>query len=434
MPTIDPVTQLYQRFSQLIGYCTMWLNFQNTGWDCVTGLTNCLFSVNCSVNMKIAMIGQKGVPARSGGIERHVEELSVELAARGHDVLVFCRSWYVWPIRDYKGVRCVKTLGIATKHLDAITHTFTSILKATREKVDVYHFHGVGPALLSWLPKILRPTAKVVVTFHCIDRHHQKWNLFARLMLNLGERLACVVPDATVSVSKTLETYIRLSYGVDAKYIPNGTQILMHDADPNLLQSFDLEPNNYLVMCARLVRHKGAHVLIQAWKELKRRNPKLVADKKLAIVGGSAFTDDYVRELQTLAKDERSIVLTGNQTGETLHALFAHAYAAVHPSESEGLPIAVLEAMSYGKCVLSSDIPENLELTKEHGLTFKTGDVKDLARQMTMMLESPDLVKAVGTEARTHVAKTYDWKDIAETTEYLYELLWLEPELLHQTT
>ncbi len=380
------------------------------------------------------MIGQKGIPARSGGIERHVEELSVELAARGHEVLVFCRSWYVWPIRDYKGVHCLKTWGIATKHLDAITHTFTSILKATREKVDVYHFHGVGPALLSWLPKILRPSAKVVVTFHCIDRHHQKWGVLARLMLNLGERMACMIPDATISVSKTLETYIRLSYGVDAKYIPNGTQIPLTDPDPKLLDVFGLVPNQYFIMCARLVAHKGAHVLIKAWKKLKQQNPELVGNKKLAIVGGSAFTDAYVKELHTLAQDDPSIVLTGNQTGETLHALFGNAYAAVHPSESEGLPIAVLEEMSYGKCVLSSDIPENLELTKEHGLTFKTGDVKDLVTHLKMMLESPEHVRAVGAEARTYIAKTYDWKDIAETTEYLYELLWLEPELAQRTT
>ena len=136
-------------------------------------------------------------------------------------------------------------------------------------------------------------------------------------------------------------------------------------------------------------------MLIEAWKKLKREHPELVANKQLAIVGGSAFTDDYVQELHELAKNEPSIVLTGNQTSETLHALFGNAYAFVHPSESEGLPIAILEEMSYGKCVLSSDIPENLELTKEHGLTFKTGDVKDLVKQMKMMQRTPSRSKAV---------------------------------------
>ena len=384
--------------------------------------------------MKIAMIGQKGIPARSGGIERHVEELSAELVSRGHEVLVFCRAWYVWPIRDHCGIRCIKTRSIPTKHLDAITHTLTSIIKASMEKVDVYHFHGVGPALLSWLPKLLRPSAKVVVTFHCIDRHHQKWGRVARTMLYIGEKMACSAPDATIAVSKTLETYCRLSYGISTKYIPNGTQIPLEDTDKELLAPFELVSGNYLMMCARLVRHKGAHTLIEAWKELKRLYPELVGQKKLAIVGGSAFTDDYVAELNQLVKNDSSIVLTGNQSGETLHTLFSNCYASVHPSESEGLPIAVLEAMGYGKCVLSSDIPENMELTEDHGLTFKTGDAHDLAEKMKMMLENPDLVRAVGMEARTHIAKHYDWKDIAETTNYLYELLWLEPEFTKQTT
>jgi glycosyltransferase involved in cell wall biosynthesis len=182
------------------------------------------------------------------------------------------------------------------------------------------------------------------------------------------------------------------------------------------------------------VKHTGAHTLIAAWKRLKKVHPEVVGDRKIAIVGGSAFTDEYVCELEQLAKDDPSIVLTGNQSGETLHALFSGAYATVHPSESEGLPIAVLEAMGYGKCVLSSDIPENLELTEEHGLTFKTGSEKDLASKLKMLLENPELVSAVGAEARIHIAKHYDWKDIAETTDYLYELLWLEPELTKQTT
>ena len=379
--------------------------------------------------MKIAMIGQKGIPTKTGGIERHVEELSVQLAERGHEVLVFCRSWYTWPIRDYKGVRCLKSVGIATKHFDAITHTLSSIFKAVRENVDVFHFHGVGPALLCWLPKLLRPSAKILVTFHCIDRHHQKWNWFARAMLYLGERAACKFPHATIAVSKTLETYCRMSYSANTKYIPNGTPLPTEPSDTQLLEPFGLKPNKYLMMCARLVPHKGAHVLIDAWKKLSRKHPELTRGKKLVIVGGSAYTGDYVKELHAMAKGDDSIVLTGTQTGDTLHALFANCYATVHPSESEGLPIAVLEAMSYGKCVLSSSIPENLELTEDYGLSYKVNNPSELVEKMKMMLEEPKLVRAVGRDAREHIAKNYDWQDIAETTEYLYELVQLEPEL-----
>ncbi len=378
--------------------------------------------------MKIAMIGQKGIPARAGGIERHVEELSAELAARGHEVLAFCRSWYVWPIRNHRGVQTIKAWTLSTKHLDAIVHTFISIVLAAQKKVDVFHIHGVGPALLAWLPKLLRPSAKVIVTFHCIDRHHQNWGWFARWMLSLGERAAVTFPDATIAVSKTLETYCRMSYGANAKYIPNGTNVPQTDADPTLVKAFGLEPGKYLMMCSRLVKHKGAHLLIDAWKQLKHERPKLIGNHKLAIVGGSAFTDAYVQSLQKMVEEDDSIVLTGTQTGTTLHALFLNAFAYVHPSESEGLPIAVLEEMSYGKCVLSSDIPENLELTENYGLTFRRGNQTELKEKMAFMFEHPEEIQKIGKKARAHIAKTYDWKDIAETTEYLYELVQLEPK------
>lgn len=383
--------------------------------------------------MKIAMIGQKGYPAKSGGIERHVEELSKRLVKQGHDVSVFCRSWYCDASLENHEVKRMFSHGIKSKHFDAITHTFTAILKASRMKVDVFHIHGVGPSLLAWLPKLIRPSAKVVVTFHCIDRHHEKWNLFARVMLYLGEYIANKAPDVTISVSRTLSEYCHFAYGNKTIYIPNGTPIRQNMADETLLSPFGLEPNNYLMMCARLVRHKGQHVLINAWKQLKKEQPELVGDKKLAIVGGPAFTDDYVAELQMAAKEDDSIVLTGTQTGEVLNTLFTESYAVVHASRSEGLPIAILEAMSYGKCVLSSNIPENLEITKRHGLAFETDDINDLIQKLAALIEQPELVKQVGLAARAHVAKEYDWDDIANTTSELYEFLWYEPELQEVT-
>jgi len=379
--------------------------------------------------MKIVMIGQKGIPAQAGGIERHVEELSAQLVQRGHEVLVFCRSWYVKNKKIHRGVHCVNAYCIRTKHLDAITHTFFSILKAVKLKPDIIHIHGVGPALLAWLPKLISPKTKVVVTFHCIDRHHQKWNWFGRLSLYLGERIACWAPDATVSVSKTLQTYCRLSYGTNTAYIPNGAHIPDTASDPDLLKKFKLETGKYLMMCSRLVRHKGVHVLIDAWKRLRIEQPKLTRNMKLAIVGGSAFTDDYVKEVHEMAAGDDSIVFTDTQTGKTLHALFSGAYAQVHPSASEGLPIAVLEGMGYGKCVIASDIPENSELVTKHGISFKTGDVENLVKKMTMILTEPKLSNAVGSEARDFIAKNFDWTDIAETTEYLYESLDFKPNI-----
>jgi glycosyltransferase involved in cell wall biosynthesis len=380
--------------------------------------------------MKIAMIGQKGVPAHSGGVERHVEELSAELAARGHELLVFCRSWYTGRTEDefaWRGMRAITVASVRTKHLDAITHTFLSIVRAAREKCDVFHLHGVGPALFAWLPKLLRPNAIVVVTFHCIDRHHKKWNVFARVALHLGEWFACRLPDATVAVAKTLQDYCRLSYGTDTMYIPNGTRLPSSAASAEPLSAFGLEPGQYLLFCARLVPHKGADLLVNAWKKLRAERPDLVGGKKLAIVGGGAFTDAYVESLTAACAGDDSIVMTGAQSGETLASLYGNAFALVHPSESEGMPLTVLEAMSYGKCVLASDIPENMELVEQHGMSFRRGNADDLVTKMAMLLETPELVGAVGLEARDHVAKRHDWSDIAETTEYLYEAIRYEP-------
>src|SRR3989339_472117 len=241
--------------------------------------------------MKIAMIGQKGYPAQSGGIEKHVQELSKHLADQDHEILVFCRAWYGPKIPTQNGITQIFIPTIHTKHLDAIIHTFFAVLIASYKKVDVYHIHGVGPALLAWLPKLLRPSAKVIVTFHCIDRLHQKWGLFARLMLKLGEMAACRLPDKTIVVSKTLLEYTCEIYNADPIYIPNGVNV-------------------------PAVEHKGQKTLIKAWKMARAQKPELLKGFKLVIVGGGSFTNDYVKELEKLSGGDDSIVLTGEQTGE----------------------------------------------------------------------------------------------------------------------
>lgn len=368
--------------------------------------------------MKIAMIGQKGIPAQFGGVERHVEALAVRLGAMGHEVLVYTRVWYAAPKARYaKGVRTVATRTVKTKHLDAIVHTFTSTIHAIREGVDVIHYHAVGPSLLSWIPRIIAPHVKVVATFHCIDRKHQKWNPVARMMLGLGEKAACLFPHKTIVVSKTLESYCHNRFNCDPRYIPNGIEKPQR-AGSDILAKFGLAKDGYVVMVSRLVRHKGAHYLIEAYQRLQKR--KLAAGKKLVIVGDSAFTDDYVKELKAMAAGNPDILFTGYLKGKALEQMFAGAYLAAHPSESEGLPIAVLEAMSYGKTVLASDIPENMEVTRQHGVNFKNKSVGDLERKLRYLLAKPEMVEEIGAAARTFVLANYHWDDIAKSTHRLY--------------
>ncbi|MDD4606711.1 MAG: glycosyltransferase family 4 protein [Patescibacteria group bacterium] len=369
------------------------------------------------------MIGQKGIPAQYGGIERHVEELSKGLADFGHQVFVYTRPHYTDKnLTNYQKINLISLPSIHTKHLDAIVHTFLASVHSLFQNYDIIHYHGVGPSLLAWIPRIFKPKAKVVATFHCVDRRHQKWGKFAQLALRMGEIAASIFPHETISVSRTLQNYIKDNYKQDSVYIPNGVNIqtekLADEKQTEILKEFNLTSQKYIVMISRLVRHKGAHYLIQAWQQLKDRK-----DMKLVIVGGSAFTDDYVQEIQNLASQEKDIILTGNQTGDKLETLFRNAYLFILPSESEGLPIVILEAMNYEVPVLASDIPENLELVDIGGFSFKCSQVDDLKNKLERLLEQPEIIKVKAKTAKELINKNYNWQNIVQQIQDLYQNL-----------
>ena len=372
--------------------------------------------------MKITMIGQKGIPAQFGGVETHVVELATRLTRLGHSVTVYGRSWYVQKgTTMVNGIRVVRTPSIHTKHLDTISASLFAIIHAVVFiRPDVYHFHGVGPSLLAWIPRLFSPRATIVTTFHSVDRTHEKWGWFAKFVLRLGERAAFAFADETITVSKTLTKYGEQEYGRRATYIPNGITPVRVAVDPLLLSPFGLEPFHYVAMIARLVPHKGAHTLITAWKIAKQRSSDAMKDLKLAIVGGSAFTDAYVRKLYAMSAFDDSIVFTGFQRGDTLTALFSGARFMVHPSISEGLPIAVLEEMSHGKAVIAADIPETMEVVADYGVPFPQGNAEALAEEIMSLASDQMLAAAIGHSARIFVEDEYHWDDIAQETAALY--------------
>lgn len=373
--------------------------------------------------MKIAMIGQKGIPAIYGGIERHVEELSVELTKQGHDIFVYAREWYTPKnISQYHGVRIVHTPTLHTKHFDAILHTFTSTIHALFQKPDIIHYHGVGPALLCWLPRILAPKTKVVVTMHCLDRYHQKWGFLARLMLRIGEWAGCVFAHQAISVSKTIQNYCLNEYQKSTAYIPNGVAPAEHQ-NCSLIDQWEIIPGKYLLMVARLVKHKGAHYLLEAWQFARQQNPELLKDYKLVIVGDAVFTDNYVARLRQIARGDNSIIFTGWQKGQTLAELYANSALLVHPSENEGLPITILQAMSYARPVLVSDISEHKEVITDERFWFSNTDIYSLAQKITELAQNPKLLKERGEKNKALVEKNYNWKDIAQQTIALYSSL-----------
>ncbi|MFH0779348.1 MAG: glycosyltransferase family 4 protein [Parcubacteria group bacterium] len=367
--------------------------------------------------MKIAFIGQKGIPMTFGGVEKHVERLACGLAKKGHQVFVYTRPWYT-PAnkKNYKGVKLISVRSIKRKNMDAISHVILSTLDAMKKDYDIIHYHGVGPALIAWLPKLFKPSAKVIITFHSIDRRHQKWSLFARIFLHIGEWFSVKFSNETIAVSKLLQIYCKEKYNADTIYIPNGVDI-PRLVKPDLIEKqFGLENNNYILFLSRLVKHKGAHYLIEAFNAMKTK-------KKLVIAGASAFTDSYVAFLKEKADSNPNIIFAGNVAGggKMWQELYSNAYLFVHPSESEGLPIVILEAMSFGKAVLASDIPENMEvLAGGYGFTFHNKKVNDLKKKLKYALECPTLVNRIGLNGREYVRKNYNWKDIVNSVERVY--------------
>lgn len=373
--------------------------------------------------MRIAMIGQKGIPARFGGVERHVEDLSIGLVQAGHEVTVYSRPWYTGETKDdVQGVRVLALSSLHTKHFDAITHTLFATLHALRQDYDVIHYHGVGPSLLSWIPRLFRPKVLVVTTFHSIDRHHQKWNRLAKWCLRLGEWAACSFAHKTIAVSRGLEQYCLNEFNKQTTYIPNGITIPKHRATP-LSLPFGLEPQKYLLMVSRLVPHKGAHLLLETFQNLQKKYPENteLQSLKLVIVGGSVYTDAYVEKLHTTANISNNILFTGFLSGEPLEALYEQCLTLVHPSLNEGLPLTVLQAMAHKKPILVSNIPEHMELVSDVRSLFETNNVLALEKAILRFLALSAEEKEKMGEANQHMVSTYyEWGRLLPQIVALY--------------
>lgn len=370
--------------------------------------------------MTIVMLGHKGIPARSGGIERVVEELSMSLVMRGHRVISFDRAWYVGDQEPVSGVIRRMSHGIKSKHLDAITHTMSAIVLARRERPDIIHMHGVGPALLAPLARFLHPKARVIVSFHCVDRAHAKWGKFAKLALRLGEIFACVFAHETISVSNVVAQYCLDTYECQTRIIPNGVRMRALK-NSETLHALNLAPGSYLLMVTRLVAHKNPHIAIEAYRRLSETNPEFSKKYPLVIVGGSAETDDYVSELVLQSKIVPGVRLLGEKHGRELHELQAHALAHLSISSSEGMSLSLLEAMAAGRPVIVSDLPENTVVTGNDALIVKTNDIEDLMKLMSrLIVMSAEDREHMGARLQERAQKFHDWDVIALATEGVY--------------
>jgi glycosyltransferase involved in cell wall biosynthesis len=360
--------------------------------------------------MKIAVIGSRGIPVTYSGIETHLEHICPRMVQKGHYVTVYCKRQLDHHHRFYKGVRLKKIPSLNTKHFETLTRAFISVFAEMVSDSDIVHFHAMGPSILAFLPRWLNK--KTVVTVHGLDWQRQKWGKAATICLKASEWTSARFCQATICVSKTLKSYYDHKYQINSWYVPNGVEIPDVIA-PQKIKAFGLKQNDYILFLSRLVPEKGVHYLIKAYQKLNTK-------KKLVIAGGAGHTKGYVKKIQNYASGNNNIIFTGFVSGTTLQELFSNAYLFVLPSEVEGLPIVLLEALSYGITPLVSDIPENKEVLNNCGFTFKNKNIESLADYLNYLVKHPGVVKATGKKGREQVERKYNWNKITDKTEQIY--------------
>lgn len=365
--------------------------------------------------MKIAMIGHKRVPSREGGIEIVVEELSVRLAAMGHQVDCYNR-WHgggnvsKMP-REYKGIRLIKIPTFRRTALNAFVYSVLAAGRAVVGGYDVIHFHAEGPAAMAFMPRLLG--IPVVVTIHGLDWQRAKWGGFATRYLRWGERNAARFSDALLVLSGGNKRYFRDTYNRNAIYIPNGVNVKSCLEPVEIGRAWGLENHGYILFLARLVPEKGLHYLIEAYK-------KIITDKRLVIAGELTENDSYVSRIKDMAKGDSRILLAGFVQGRVLEELLANCSIYVLPSDVEGMSISLLEALSYGVRCLVSDIDENTDTAAGYADCFPRGNIPLLQKSLEELLEQEEGVHDSAGQIE-FVRRHYSWDSSVKKLLSVYE-------------
>jgi glycosyltransferase involved in cell wall biosynthesis len=359
--------------------------------------------------LRIAFVGGRGVVGTYSGIETYYEEVGARLAARGHQVTAYCRDYFTPDLAEYRGIRIRRLPCLRTKHLETLSHSLLATLSiCLRRDHDLVQFHAVGSALLAWAPRLFGRAT--VVSVRGLDWQRGKWGSAARRALQVGEWAAVRFPDATVVVSQTLQRHFAERHGRATICIPNAVPAARRRA-PDKIRRYGLAGQDFLLFAGRLSPEKGVHTLIEALRPLPRRH-------KLVIAGGSSYSQDYIDELRRSAWD--GVLFLGNVDHETIAELLSNCYAYVLPSTMEGLSIGLLEALSYGSCIVASDIPENREVLGDAGLTFPPGDVHALRAHLAALLDAPEQVELYRRLAAERARSQPDWDQVTRRTEELY--------------
>ncbi len=374
----------------------------------------------CKEKLNIAMFGQKRIPSREGGVEIVVEELCTRMVAQGHNVTCYNRGGHHVSgseydskrLKEYKGIRLKTVPTIEKKGLAAVSSSFFAALCCAFGKYDIIHIHAEGPAFFCWLPKLFHK--RVIVTVHGIDWQREKWKSgFGSKFIHKGEKNAVKYADEIIVLSKGVQDYFEKIYGRKTVFIPNGVSNHIERKPQIIKNKFGLDKDEYILFLGRLVPEKGIKYLIEAFKQVD-------TEKKLVIAGGSSDTSEFENEMKELAKEDKRILFTGFVQGQELEELYSNAYVYALPSDLEGMPLSLLEAMSYGNCCLVSDIPECAEVVEDKALIFKKADVKDLQSKLQDACDHSEKVDAHKKQAADFICSKYNWDEIVQATLKLY--------------
>jgi glycosyltransferase involved in cell wall biosynthesis len=362
--------------------------------------------------MRVLVTGTRGIPHIPGGVETHCEAIYPKLIKLGIDVSIIRRSAYLSNINkmvNYKGIYLIDLYSPKKKSLEAIIHTFLAIVYGKRKGFKYIHVHAIGPSLVIPFARLLG--LKVVMTHHGPDYDRQKWGIMAKTSLKLGEWCAAKFANEIIVISNTINNILKKKYNrVNAHLIPNGVNIPVRSTSDLYIKSIGLQKQNYIIAVGRFVPEKGLHDLIEAYLHSGIK-------QQLVLVGDADHESEYSKDIKAKAK-QNGIVLTGFIKGDDLNEIYTHAALFVMPSYHEGLPIALLEALSYNLNVLVSDIPANSEVELDLNDFFKTGDINELKLKMIEHLNAPKK-----KNYQELLLEKYNWDIIANQTIKVYNIL-----------
>lgn len=376
-----------------------------------------------NASLKIAMIGHKRIPSREGGIEIVVEELSTRLVAKGHIVHVYNRKGHhvsgkgfdgtsnLANLKEYKGIKILTIKTLENGKLNAFVYSILATFRALFGGYDCIHYHAEGPCAMLWLPHFFG--IRTVATIHGLDWQRAKWGGFATKYLRFSEKIAARYADEVIVLSKNVQKYFLYTYGRKVRFIPNGIEKSEIRGNHVISEKWGLSKDEYILFLGRIVPEKGLQYLVDAYRDVGTL-------KKLVIVGGSSHTDDYMVNIKRKVVEDSRVIFTNFVQGEELEELYSNAYLYVLPSDLEGMPLSLLEAMSYGNCCVVSDIPECTEVVEDKGITFKKSDVSDLKDKLEWLIQNPNIVDGYKREASSFICGKYHWDEVLEKTVKLY--------------